>query len=67
MVFVSFDSLQPGDIGAETDQFDRVPFLRLDAAAQDDIPEWRKDLESKLRSGQTYLRPWSSIWRNIES
>jgi Protein of unknown function (DUF3987) len=51
-VFVSFDSLQPGDIGAETDQFDRVPFLRFDSAAQDDFLEWRKDLESKLRSGQ---------------
>lgn len=50
-VFDSFDSLQPEDIGAETDQFDRVPFLRLDEAAQDDFLEWRKDLERKLRSG----------------
>ena len=51
-VFVSFDSLQPGDVGAETDQSDRVPFLRFDPAAHDDFLEWRKDLESKLRSGQ---------------
>src|SRR5262249_816011 len=50
-VFDSFDSLQPEDIGAETDQFDRLPFLRLDEAAQDEFLEWRKDLESKLRAG----------------
>jgi Protein of unknown function (DUF3987) len=51
-VFVSFVSLQPEAIGAETDQFESVPFLRFDSAAQDDFLEWRKELESRLRSGE---------------
>jgi hypothetical protein len=48
--FVSFDSLQPGDIGAETDEFGTVPFLRFDEAAQCDFDEWRRDFERKVRS-----------------
>ena len=48
--FVSFDRLQPGNIGAETDEFGTVPFLRFDEAAQSDFDEWQRDLERKLRS-----------------
>ena len=50
--FEDFDSLLPGAIGAETDQFEAVPFLRFDEAAQADFLEWRKSLESKLRSDE---------------
>ena len=50
--FEDFDSLLPGAIGAETDQFETVPFLRFDEAAQADFLEWRKSLESKLRSDE---------------
>ena len=39
-------------LGAHKGQFDKVPFLRFDAAAHDDFLGWRKDLEARLRSGE---------------
>jgi uncharacterized protein DUF3987 len=67
-VFVSFDSLLPEHIGAERDQFEPVPFLRFDEAAQDDFLEWRKDLEGKLRSSDLTpaMEAHFSKFRNID-
>ena len=50
--FDSFDSLSPEAVGAERDDFDGLPFLRFDAAAQDIFTEWRSELERRLRSGE---------------
>jgi len=53
--FVSFDSLDPGTIGAEpTSPFQSVPVLRFDAEAHDLFLEWRRDLERNLRSGDLH-------------
>jgi hypothetical protein len=38
-------------LGALKGQFDKLPFLRFDAAAHDDFLEWRSDLETRLRTG----------------
>ena len=48
------DNLYPETIGAETDQFEAVPFLHFDDAAQSLFSEWRADLESRLRSGEEH-------------
>lgn len=47
-------NLYPESIGAETDTFEAVPFLRFDNAAQTLFSEWRADLESRLRSGEEH-------------
>jgi len=39
-------------LGAQKGPLDQLPFLRLDAAAQDDFLGWRHDLECRLRSGE---------------
>jgi Protein of unknown function (DUF3987) len=51
-VFGHLDSLTPESVGAENDAFQDLPFLRLDDAAHDHFLEWRKDLETSLRSGE---------------
>ena len=51
-VFERLNSLQPGSIGAETDTFDALPFLRFDGNAQGVFAAWRKGIEAKLRSGE---------------
>ena len=48
--FDSFDSLLPGDIGAEADEFQSLPYRRFDGDAQGLFLEWRTDLEARLRS-----------------
>lgn len=48
------DNLQPESIGADTDQFDGVPFLRFDEFAQPVFSEWRANLETRLRSGEEH-------------
>jgi hypothetical protein len=48
------DNLQPESIGAESDQYEAVPFLRFDDAAQSLFSEWRADLERRLRSGDEH-------------
>jgi putative DNA primase/helicase len=48
------DNLRPEAIGAEIDQFEAVPFLRFDDAAQSLFSEWRADLETRLRSGEEH-------------
>lgn len=48
------DMLSPESIGAETDRYGGVPFLRFDDAAQSLFSEWRRDLEMRLRSGEEH-------------
>ena len=51
-VFDRLNALHPDSIGAETDTFDALPFLRFDAHAQKVFTDWRESLEAKLRSGE---------------
>ncbi len=48
------DNLDPDSIGAEADKYDGVPFLRFDDAAQSVFSEWRRNLETHLRSGEEH-------------
>jgi hypothetical protein len=49
--FQRLDKLTADAAGAETDEFAPVPYLRFDDAAQCVFDEWRKSLETGLRSG----------------
>ncbi len=49
--FTHVHELTPARVGAEQSDFDKLPFLRLDAAARDTFGGWRADLEARLRSG----------------
>jgi putative DNA primase/helicase len=51
-VFGYLDELTPEAIGAGTDQFEKIPFLRFDDDALYLFKEWRSDLEHKLRSDE---------------
>jgi hypothetical protein len=53
-IFVSFDSTSPERFGAEKDEFEPVPFVRLDDATLGLFLEWRSDLERRLRSGDMH-------------
>ncbi len=48
------DSLDPAEIGAETDQHGCVPFLRFDDEAQSVFSEWIVDIDTRLRSGDDH-------------
>lgn len=48
------DTLNPGSIGAEADQYGGVPYLRFDDGAQGVFSEWRSGLEHRLRSGDEH-------------
>lgn len=48
------DNLNPAEIGAESDLYGGVPFLRFDDAAQVLFSEWRTTLEHRLRSGEEH-------------
>jgi hypothetical protein len=50
--FRSLARLCPDEIGAQRDEFDPVPFLRFDDDAQALFKDWRKELETELRSGE---------------
>jgi hypothetical protein len=50
-VFDHLDQLTPASVGAQTDQFETIPFLRFDSDALGVFREWRADLERQLRSG----------------
>lgn len=50
--FEGFDGFSPERFGAERDDFDALPFLRFDEAAQGVFGEWRAHLEKRLRSGE---------------
>jgi putative DNA primase/helicase len=43
--------LTPDSVGAVREEFDDIPFLHFDAAAQDLFDAWRADLELRLRGG----------------
>lgn len=49
--FEAFEGSDPEAFGAERDEFEAVPFLRFNDAAQAIFSEWRGELEAKLRSG----------------
>ena len=56
--FDSFDSLDPGAVGAHPiSEYGGIPVLRLDAEAQDLFLEWRKGLERRLRSPDSEMTP----------
>jgi hypothetical protein len=46
--FEWLNQLRPEDVGAEQDEFDTVPFLRFDDAAQAAFLQWRTELERRL-------------------
>ena len=46
--------LDPTEIGAETDPYKAVPFLRFNDEAQLLFSKWRNDLEHQLRSGEEH-------------
>lgn len=48
------DGLEPAGIGAETDQFGGVPFLRFDDPAQSLFSVWIVELDTRLRSGEDH-------------
>jgi len=41
-------SLDPADVGAESDSNEEIPFLRFNADAQGQFNDWRADLEHRL-------------------
>jgi putative DNA primase/helicase len=53
-IFVNFGSTTPEHFGAQRDEFDPAPYLRLDAEASDLFSEWRRSLEERLRSGEMH-------------
>ena len=48
------DNLNPAEIGAESDKFGGVPFIRFDDAAQVLFSEWIVELDTRLRSGEEH-------------
>lgn len=48
------DNLKPFEIGAESDEYCKVPFLHFDNQAQTLFYEWRRNLERRLRSGEEH-------------
>ena len=49
--FERLDALEPSGVGAESDRFDGLEFLRFDEAAHGVFSDWRADLERRLRAG----------------
>jgi len=54
LLFDRLDTLDPDQIGAERDQFDPLPFLRLDADALAEFRNWREAHERRVRSGDLH-------------
>lgn len=50
--FEGFEGSSPEAFGALRDEYDALPYLRFDDAAQGLFAEWRADLERRLRSGE---------------
>ena len=48
------DEFNPFEIGAESDEYCKVPFLHFDDKAQALFSEWRGSLEKRLRSGEEH-------------
>jgi hypothetical protein len=49
LVYDRLDTLDPMAIGAEREDYDPLPYLRFEAAAQEEFRDWRKQLEHRLR------------------
>ncbi|MBI1867080.1 MAG: DUF3987 domain-containing protein [Methylocystis sp.] len=49
--FERFEGLDPNAIGAQRDDYEALPFLRLDDAAQGVFGDWRGKFEKRLRGG----------------
>jgi len=49
-VFERLDGLNPAALGAEGDEDDAIPYLRLDGAAYELFADWRANLERRLRA-----------------
>jgi hypothetical protein len=47
--FARLDEMTATSVGAEKDDYEDIPFLRFDDAAQELFDEWRTDLEMRLR------------------
>jgi putative DNA primase/helicase len=52
--FGSFGSFDPLAIGAQTDDYESLPFLHFDSDAQGVFSGWRAELEVRLRSGNMH-------------
>lgn len=50
--FYMLDRLDPSSIGAQTDEFEKIPYLRFDEPAHALFAEWRADLEARLRGAE---------------
>lgn len=50
--FERFEGAGSEDFGAEQDEFNALPYLRFDGAAQGLFVEWRVNLENRLRSAE---------------
>ncbi|HEY8162617.1 MAG TPA: YfjI family protein [Methylocystis sp.] len=50
--FEAFEGASPEAFGAQRDEYDALPYLRFDDAAQELFAEWRADLERRLRAGE---------------
>jgi putative DNA primase/helicase len=70
-VFQRLDALSPGDLGAEEEKEQGIPFLRFAPAAQDFFDGWRTELENRLRSGddsalmQCHLAKYRSLMPSL--
>ena len=49
--FEAFEGSSPESFCATRDEYDALPYLRFDDAAQEVFAEWRADLERRLRGG----------------
>jgi putative DNA primase/helicase len=53
-LFDRLRSQEPEQLGAQTDEFCDIPFLRFDEEAQELFDAWRAGLERRLRSGELH-------------
>lgn len=53
-VFEMLDELDPQAIGAGTDEYAEIPFLRFDTEGLELFREWREGWEPKLRGGELH-------------
>ena len=52
--FTRLDALNPDAIAAQRDDYESIPFLRFDEAAQSLFSDWRREIEFKLRAGDLH-------------
>lgn len=54
-VFAYLDTLEATSVGAQTDNYGGIPYLRLDDEARGLFLEWRTEIETRLRSGELHM------------